>query len=111
MIQYKKILMDTFVLVSLLLMMSLIAEAEPFRTRSVRGTHTIPEGYGPRGPVGPSDTEITVESPAAIVDGAGNRDTPYQAYPPDDSEAFRLAVAEVSEIGRNLCLQQLSYKG
>src|SRR5438132_12798691 len=76
-----------------------LAESETFRTRSGRGTHPLPEGYGPRGPVGPSDPVIMVESPVATVQGAGRRAAPYQAYPPDDSEAFRQAIAEASGKG------------
>ncbi len=75
------------------------ARAEPFRTRSGRGTHPMPEGYGPRGPVGPSDTELAVESAAATVEAPGKRDAPYDAYPPDASGAFRKAVAEAAEKG------------
>ena len=70
-----------------------------FTTRSGRGTHPIPEGYGPRGPVGPSDDELTVESPAAVVDAPGRRDAPYQAYPEDAAEAFRDAVGEAAQKG------------
>ncbi|MDP6777375.1 MAG: glycosyl hydrolase family 28-related protein [Candidatus Latescibacteria bacterium] len=68
--------------------------AQAFTTRSGRGTHPIPEGYGPRGPVGPSDEQLTVESPAAVVDAPGRHDAPYQAYPEDASGAFREAIGE-----------------
>lgn len=83
----------------LLFAMMVLAETGAFRTRSGRGSHPLPPGYGPRGPVGPSDSEVTVESPAATVDGAGRRGAPYQAYPPDDAEAFRRAIAEASRKG------------
>ena len=76
-----------------------ISSATGFRTRSGRGTHPIPEGYGPRGPVGPSEDELTVESPAAVVDAPGKRDAPYQAYPEDAAGAFRDAVEEAAREG------------
>ncbi|MSS71341.1 MAG: hypothetical protein EXS64_07610 [Candidatus Latescibacteria bacterium] len=76
-----------------------LAETGTFRTRSGRGTHPIPPGYGPRGPVGPSDSEVPVESPAATVDGAGRKGAPYQAFPPDDSGAFVKALNEASGKG------------
>jgi len=76
-----------------------LAETGAFRTRSGRGTHPIPPGYGPRGPIGPSDAEVAVESPAAVVDGAGRKGAPYQAFPPDDSGAFVKALKEASDRG------------
>jgi hypothetical protein len=69
-----------------------------FHTRSARGTHPLPEGYGPRGPVGPSDKEMAPEAPVVTVRGEG-RNARYLAYPPDDSEVFRKALAEAAEKG------------
>src|SRR5262245_19030209 len=71
-----------------------LAETAPFQTRSGRGTHSIPPGYGPRGPVGPSDSEVAAESPVATVNGTGWKGAPYQAFPPDDSGAFVKALNE-----------------
>ncbi len=96
---FTNILLIALTTVGLMFALFSTAGAEPFRTRSGHGTHPIPEGYGPRGPVGPSDTELTVDAPAAIVDGPGKRDAPYDAYPPDASGAFRKAVSEAAEKG------------
>ena len=97
-LNYTEILVAMLALAGLVLMAS-SAEAEMFRTRSGRGTHPLPEGYGPRGPVGPSDVELAVDAPAAVVDAPGRRDAPYDAYPPDASEAFRKAVDDAAGKG------------
>ena len=53
-----------------------LADGVKFHTRSGRGADPLPPGCGPRGPVGPSDSEVRVEFPAATVDGAGRQGTP-----------------------------------
>jgi Pectate lyase superfamily protein len=87
------------ILAGLATMLATGAAGDGFRTRSGRGTHPLPAGYGPRGPVGPDDTAVCVPAPAATVAGAGARGAPYQAYPPDDSAAFRQAIAAATERG------------
>ncbi len=83
----------------LLLTAMALADGVKFHTRSGSGADPLPPGYGPRGPVGPSDDEVKVESPAATVDGAGRRSAPYQAYPPDDAGAFAKAISEAAHKG------------
>jgi hypothetical protein len=78
------------------------AAGEAFRTRSGRGSASLPAGYGPRGPVGPGDTEVRIASPAATVAGTGARSAPYRAHPPDDAAAFRQAIAEAAQRGRGM---------
>ncbi len=93
------ILAGAIVLFGLVFALTSIAHAGTFRTRSGRGSQTIPEGYGPRGAVGPSDNDLTAKSPDAVVDGPGRRDAPYQAYPTDASEAFRNAMSQAADMG------------